>query len=206
MTTTDSMKVWLDGITLQVADVERSLKFYQHFPGAILEHHRPKEFALLRLGQATRLGLLGSERPASTSRSPPTTSTRSTSNCAPESSPPGHPKTPTGESAPSTSSTPTATASSSPAAEISRTPIIGHSPKRSASGTAMCVTQWGMPAESSGCSAQCRRPSYDQWGMRRPLGTSGTRSACLHGGMSGRRRTEGRQPSACGSGCSRGLS
>ncbi len=64
MTTTDSMKVWLDGITLQVADVERSLKFYQHFPGAILEHHRPKEFALLRLGQATRLGLLGFGAPS----------------------------------------------------------------------------------------------------------------------------------------------
>ncbi len=63
MTSTDSMNVWLDGITLQVADVERSLKFYQGIPGAILEHHRPGEFALLRLGQA-RLGLLGFGAPS----------------------------------------------------------------------------------------------------------------------------------------------
>jgi len=63
MTSSDTIKVWLDGITLQVADVERSLKFYQRIPGAILEHHRPDEFALLRLGQA-RLGLLGFGAPS----------------------------------------------------------------------------------------------------------------------------------------------
>lgn len=51
-------KVWLDGLTLEVDDVERSREFYQRIPGAILEHHRPGEFALLRIGEA-RLGLLG---------------------------------------------------------------------------------------------------------------------------------------------------
>lgn len=60
MSTTDnttSGQVWLDGVTLQVDDVERSLAFYRRIPGAVLEHHRPGEFALLRLGEA-RLGLL----------------------------------------------------------------------------------------------------------------------------------------------------
>lgn len=62
MTTTDGpadeITVWLDGLTLQVHDVERARRFYQQIPGADLEHHRPGEFALLRIGQA-RLGLLG---------------------------------------------------------------------------------------------------------------------------------------------------
>lgn len=58
MTTSNTiMKVWLDGVTLEVPDVERSLDFYQRIPGALLEHHRPGEFALVRLG-AARLGLL----------------------------------------------------------------------------------------------------------------------------------------------------
>ncbi|MDQ2729670.1 MAG: VOC family protein [Actinomycetota bacterium] len=52
------VKVWLDGVTLQVEDVEQSLDFYRRIPGAVLEHHRPGEFALLRMGEA-RLGLLG---------------------------------------------------------------------------------------------------------------------------------------------------
>lgn len=56
--TTTAPKVWLEGVTLQVADVERSRKFYQQIPGAELEHHRPGEFALFRLG-AGMLGLLG---------------------------------------------------------------------------------------------------------------------------------------------------
>lgn len=56
-TTSPIMKVWLDGITLEVPDVERSLEFYQRIPGAVLEHHRPGEFALVRMGEA-RLGLL----------------------------------------------------------------------------------------------------------------------------------------------------
>ncbi len=67
MSTTDSTAtttraVWLDGVTLQVDDVERSLAFYRQIPGAVLEHHRPGEFALLRLGEA-RLGLLAFSAP-----------------------------------------------------------------------------------------------------------------------------------------------
>ena len=59
MTATDSTtSVWLDGLTLQVTDVERALAFYRLIPGAELEHHRPGEFALLKIGQG-RLGLLG---------------------------------------------------------------------------------------------------------------------------------------------------
>lgn len=57
MTEADVLKVWLEGVTLQVADVERSREFYQRIPGAVLEHHRPGEFALLCIGEA-RLGLL----------------------------------------------------------------------------------------------------------------------------------------------------
>ncbi len=199
MTTTDSMNVWLDGITLYVADVERSLKFYQHIPGAVLEHHRPREFALLRLGQATRLGLLGFgpsfhlEISTTTSTSPPPTARRR--NQARRAAP----RPPLGR-APSTSSTPTATASSSPAAEISRIRSSAIARSGSATGTAMCVTQWGLPAESSGCSAQCRRPSHDQWGMRRPSGTPGTRSACLNGGMAGVGERQGVNPRHAGQG------
>lgn len=55
--TENALKVWLDGITLEVHDVERSLEFYQRIPGATLEHHRPGAFALLQIGTA-RLGLL----------------------------------------------------------------------------------------------------------------------------------------------------
>lgn len=61
MTTNETptqIRVWLDGLTLQVHDVERSRAFYARIPGAELEHHRPGEFALLRIGHA-RLGLLG---------------------------------------------------------------------------------------------------------------------------------------------------
>lgn len=57
-TDTDTMNVWLEGLTLQVADVERSVAFYQQIPGAVLEHHWPGEFALFRIGQGC-LGLLG---------------------------------------------------------------------------------------------------------------------------------------------------
>lgn len=56
--TPSTLNVWLDGVTLQVHDVERSLAFYRLIPGAVVEHHRPDEFALLRIGEA-RLGLLG---------------------------------------------------------------------------------------------------------------------------------------------------
>jgi catechol 2,3-dioxygenase-like lactoylglutathione lyase family enzyme len=47
----------LEGLTLHVADVERSREFYARIPGAVMEAHRPGEFALFRIGQA-RLGLL----------------------------------------------------------------------------------------------------------------------------------------------------
>lgn len=50
-------EISLDGVTLHVADVERSLAFYERIPGAKLVNHRPGEFALFQIGQG-RLGLL----------------------------------------------------------------------------------------------------------------------------------------------------
>jgi catechol 2,3-dioxygenase-like lactoylglutathione lyase family enzyme len=47
----------LEGVTLQVADVERSLEFYRKIPGATVATHRPGEFALVQIGKG-RLGLL----------------------------------------------------------------------------------------------------------------------------------------------------
>lgn len=59
MTTNETpTQVWLEGLTLQVHDVELSRAFYQRIPGAVLEHHRPGEFALFRIGTAC-LGILG---------------------------------------------------------------------------------------------------------------------------------------------------
>jgi len=49
--------VSLEGMTLRVADVERSLEFYSKIPGARVEMHRPGSFALLSIGSG-RLGLL----------------------------------------------------------------------------------------------------------------------------------------------------
>jgi catechol 2,3-dioxygenase-like lactoylglutathione lyase family enzyme len=51
------MHVSFEGLTLHVQDVERSREFYLRIPGVVLEHHRPGEFALLRIGD-TLLGLL----------------------------------------------------------------------------------------------------------------------------------------------------
>jgi catechol 2,3-dioxygenase-like lactoylglutathione lyase family enzyme len=51
------MNASLNGLTLHVEDVERSLEFYARIPGAVVAHHRPGQFALLRIG-AGRLGLL----------------------------------------------------------------------------------------------------------------------------------------------------
>lgn len=52
------MTTTLDGVTLHVADVERSLAFYQQLlPEAAVAVHRPGQFALLQLGTA-RLALL----------------------------------------------------------------------------------------------------------------------------------------------------
>ena len=50
----------LEGLTFHVLDVERSREFYERIPDAVLEAHRPGEFALFRIGQA-RLGLLQSK-------------------------------------------------------------------------------------------------------------------------------------------------
>ena len=47
----------LEGITLRVEDVERSLAFYAKLPGAQIIVHHPGFFAMLRIG-AGRLGLL----------------------------------------------------------------------------------------------------------------------------------------------------
>jgi catechol 2,3-dioxygenase-like lactoylglutathione lyase family enzyme len=49
--------VSLAGLTLHVADLERSLAFYTRIPGATVEVHRPGLIAILRIGQG-RLGLL----------------------------------------------------------------------------------------------------------------------------------------------------
>ena len=51
------MHVSFQGLTLHVQDVERSRDFYLRLPGVVLEHHRPGEFALLRIGEAW-LGLI----------------------------------------------------------------------------------------------------------------------------------------------------
>jgi catechol 2,3-dioxygenase-like lactoylglutathione lyase family enzyme len=57
------MTVSLVGLTLHVADVDRSLEFYRQLPDAALVFHMPGRFALVRLGQG-RLGLLAdSSRP-----------------------------------------------------------------------------------------------------------------------------------------------
>jgi catechol 2,3-dioxygenase-like lactoylglutathione lyase family enzyme len=50
-------KVSLEGLTLNVADLERSLAFYTRLPGVAVEFHKPGLFAMLRIGKG-RLGLL----------------------------------------------------------------------------------------------------------------------------------------------------
>jgi len=57
-TLTQPLTTALEGVTLHVADVEKSLDFYTRIPGANVEIHEPGNFALLRIG-AARLGLLG---------------------------------------------------------------------------------------------------------------------------------------------------
>jgi catechol 2,3-dioxygenase-like lactoylglutathione lyase family enzyme len=47
----------LEGVTLQVTDVERSLEFYRSIPGAVIAYHRRGEIAILTIGKG-RLGLL----------------------------------------------------------------------------------------------------------------------------------------------------
>ena len=55
------MTVSLAGLTLHVADVDRSLAFYRRLPGAAVLFHLPGRFALLQLGQG-RLGLLADRK------------------------------------------------------------------------------------------------------------------------------------------------
>jgi catechol 2,3-dioxygenase-like lactoylglutathione lyase family enzyme len=50
-------EVSLEGLTLHVANLERSLAFYTRIPGATVEVHRPGLIAILRIGRG-RLGLL----------------------------------------------------------------------------------------------------------------------------------------------------
>ena len=47
----------LAGLTLHVADLEKSLAFYTRLPGVVLEFHKPGLFAMLQIGKG-RLGLL----------------------------------------------------------------------------------------------------------------------------------------------------
>ncbi|HEV3164271.1 MAG TPA: VOC family protein [Isosphaeraceae bacterium] len=47
----------LEGLTLHVADVDRSLEFYKRIPGVSVLFERPGRFALLQVGKG-RLGLL----------------------------------------------------------------------------------------------------------------------------------------------------
>ena len=44
------MSVSLEGVSLHVADVERSVQFYSRLPGAELLIHNPGEFARFRMG------------------------------------------------------------------------------------------------------------------------------------------------------------
>lgn len=57
------MPVSLAGLTLHVADVDRSLAFYRRLPGSEVLFHLPSRFALLRVGEG-RLGLLADQKRA----------------------------------------------------------------------------------------------------------------------------------------------
>ena len=52
-----SHKLSLEGITMRVEDVDRSVEFYMKIPGAEIITHHKGVFALIRIG-AGRLGLL----------------------------------------------------------------------------------------------------------------------------------------------------
>ena len=55
------MNISLVGLTLHVADVERSLNFYKRLPDSSILFHMPGKFALLRVGSG-RLGLLQDQK------------------------------------------------------------------------------------------------------------------------------------------------
>src|SRR5262249_48064930 len=57
----NTMSISLVGVTLHVADVERSLSFYQRLPESSILFHMPGTFALLRVGSG-RLGLLSDQK------------------------------------------------------------------------------------------------------------------------------------------------
>jgi catechol 2,3-dioxygenase-like lactoylglutathione lyase family enzyme len=55
------MSISLVGLTLHVADVERSLNFYKRLPDSAILFHMPGKFALVRVGGG-RLGLLQDQK------------------------------------------------------------------------------------------------------------------------------------------------
>ena len=55
------MSISLVGLSLHVADVERSLDFYKRLPDTSVIFHMPGKFALLRVGDG-RLGLLHDQK------------------------------------------------------------------------------------------------------------------------------------------------
>jgi catechol 2,3-dioxygenase-like lactoylglutathione lyase family enzyme len=55
------MDISLVGLTLHVADVERSLEFYKRLPDATVLFHMTGRFALLRIGSG-RLGILQDQK------------------------------------------------------------------------------------------------------------------------------------------------
>lgn len=55
------MSISLVGLTLHVADVERSLAFYKRLPDSSILFHMTGKFALLRVGSG-RLGLLQDQK------------------------------------------------------------------------------------------------------------------------------------------------
>jgi len=55
------MSISLIGLTLHVADVERSLNFYKRLPDSSILFHMPGKFALLKVGSG-RLGLLQDQK------------------------------------------------------------------------------------------------------------------------------------------------
>lgn len=50
-------KLTLAGLTLHVADLERSVAFYKRLPGALVHVYQPGLFAMVRIGEG-RIGLL----------------------------------------------------------------------------------------------------------------------------------------------------
>jgi catechol 2,3-dioxygenase-like lactoylglutathione lyase family enzyme len=55
------MSVSVAGVTLHVADIDRSLAFYRALPGAQVHFHMPGQFAVVQFG-AGRIGLLADQK------------------------------------------------------------------------------------------------------------------------------------------------